>query len=42
MFVTKTIQYSRQKREYINVITIKERIKVPWVSCAALRYEYWH
>lgn len=27
------------KREYINVIIIKERIRVPWVSCAALRYK---
>nr|DAQ68283.1 MAG TPA: hypothetical protein [Bacteriophage sp.] len=29
-------------REYNKVITIKERIRVPWVSCAALRYKYWH
>jgi hypothetical protein len=28
-----------KKREYNNIITIKERIRVPWVSCAALRYE---
>ena len=27
------------KREYNNVIIIKERIRVPWVSCAALRYK---
>lgn len=29
----------KSNREYSNVITIKERIRVPWVSCAALRYE---